>query len=340
MEASAPIRICDLGGWTDTWFAGHGRVLNLAVSPCVEVQVRVHPRGALPCRIALNLESFGDRYGYELGAGPGRHPLLEAVVDEIGLPDHLSVDIRVSSAAPVGASTGTSASAAVAMIGALGHLSDREWGADAVAQLAHRVETGRLGIESGIQDQISAALGGINYIEIDAYPEATVSRLDIGDALWQELERRLLVVYLGRPHVSSAVHERVIDGLAQDGGASSVLEDLRRCADDGRDALVAGDLEAFGGAMRANTDAQVRLHDDLVGRRAQAVIDVAQGHGALGWKVNGAGGEGGSVTVLCPFEAGRRDELVAALGRADPSFAILATRLSRSGLRVSAAPRG
>ena len=29
ITASAPVRICDCGGWTDTWFAGHGRVFHI-----------------------------------------------------------------------------------------------------------------------------------------------------------------------------------------------------------------------------------------------------------------------------------------------------------------------
>ena len=44
VHATAPIRACDLGGWTDTWFAGHGAVLNVAVTPLVEVRIDVHRR--------------------------------------------------------------------------------------------------------------------------------------------------------------------------------------------------------------------------------------------------------------------------------------------------------
>ena len=39
IEASVPVRICDIGGWTDTWFGGPGRVLNVAVTPGVEVSI-------------------------------------------------------------------------------------------------------------------------------------------------------------------------------------------------------------------------------------------------------------------------------------------------------------
>ena len=36
----APIRIFDLGGWSNTWFAKHGAVLNIAVSPYAECRIR------------------------------------------------------------------------------------------------------------------------------------------------------------------------------------------------------------------------------------------------------------------------------------------------------------
>ena len=50
--------------------------------------------------------------------------------------------------------------------------------------------------------------------------------------------------------------------------------------------------------MIANTDAQRSLHPELVGVDATRVIEIAAAHRAVGWKVNGAGGDGGSVTIL------------------------------------------
>lgn len=52
--------------------------------------------------------------------------------------------------------------------------------------------------------------------------------------------------------------------------------------------------------MQANTEAQAGLHQELVSEAAWAVIDLARSCGALGWKVNGAGGPGGTVTLVCP----------------------------------------
>jgi mevalonate kinase len=61
----------------------------------------------------------------------------------------------------------------------------------------------------------------------------------------------------------------------------------------------------FGSSLISNTAAQADLHPGVVGRDALVVIEAARRLGALGWKVNGAGGEGGSVTVLSS-DAGSR----------------------------------
>jgi D-glycero-alpha-D-manno-heptose-7-phosphate kinase len=132
------------------------------------------------------------------------------------------------------------------------------------------------------------------------------------------------------------VHAQVITQLAgQRGTIDASLDALRRAATEARDALLAEDLVALGQAMRANTEAQRRLHPALVSEAAEAVIDVAVACGALGWKVNGAGGEGGSVTVLCGPDTGARRSLSGSLVRADPMFQIIPTSLCRQGLHVS-----
>ncbi len=334
VNAAAPIRICDNGGWTDTWFAGHGKVFNIGVSPCVEVQIKVHSLDALPGRIVLVAENYGERYVFEPGALPDRHPLLEATIDEIGLPDDVSVEINIFSEVPAGCSTGTSASVTVALVGALDSLTPGRRTPHQIASIAQRIEVDRLGTQSGVQDQLCAAYGGINYIEMSTYPRASVSQLAVHDSVWSELERRLVLVFLGRSHVSSEVHDRVIASLEQEGASSPRLEALRRTAEQARDAVHTADFPALGRSMIQNTDAQGRLHADLVGKEARAAIEVAAAFGALGWKVNGAGGEGGSITLLSGPDMTVKGRLLDALRDSDPRLAVIPTSLSRHGLRV------
>jgi D-glycero-alpha-D-manno-heptose-7-phosphate kinase len=334
VNAVAPIRVCDNGGWTDTWFAGHGKVFNIGVYPYVEVQVKVHPDGALANRVVLDAENYGERYTFSPGVLPDRHPLLEAAVDDVGVPDDLSIEISIYSDAPVGCSTGTSAAVTVALMGALDALTPDRMTPHEIAYAAHRIEVERLGLQSGIQDQLCAAYGGINYIEMFSYPHASVSQLSVPNTVWWELERRLVLVFLGRTHVSSHVHEAVIADLERHGDGGPQLEELRQAAEQARDAVHAADLAALGRAMTHNTDLQARLHPSLVSKEAHAAIEVAAANGAQGWKVNGAGGEGGSLTLLCGPDMRLKRQLLAALRDTDPLFQIIPTYLSRYGLRV------
>jgi len=142
INSVAPIRICDNGGWTDTWFAGHGRVFNIGVYPYVEVQIEVFPRSAQADRIVLYAENYGERYVvHPERPGWDRHPLLEAAIEYMHIPDDVSLQISIFSEAPAGCSTGTSAAVSVALIGALDSLTPGRMTPHEVAYAAHQIET-------------------------------------------------------------------------------------------------------------------------------------------------------------------------------------------------------
>lgn len=185
-----------------------------------------------------------------------------------------------------------------------------------------------------MQDQLCSAFGGINFIEIVQYPRAIVSRVDAADSTLLELNRRLALIYLGRPHSSSAVHEKVMHDLQRLGPDCAQLEALRRAAENARDAVVSGDFDALGLAMRENTNAQAELHSALVHREAWRVIEIAAEHCATGWKVNGAGGDGGSITLLCDPRRAAKRATIRAIMQENPAFAAIPVAISRVGLSV------
>src|SRR5512134_622566 len=113
VRASAPTRMCDNGGWTDTWFAEFGAVFSIAIEPRVHVEVIAHRANGSRPPILIDARTFGDRYvpdGIALGHW-GLHPLLEASIAETTLPPDICIEIIVESSAPHGASIGTSAAA-------------------------------------------------------------------------------------------------------------------------------------------------------------------------------------------------------------------------------------
>jgi len=331
----SPIRICDNGGWTDTWFAKTGKIFNIGVYPYVEVQVEVFRCEDRPHQITVYAENYNQRFSAaQEQSSWDRHPLLQAAISRMKVPRHLALNVTIFSEAPGGASTGTSAAVAVALVGALARLTPGHMTAHEVAYTAQAIETEMLKLQCGIQDQLCSAYGGINYIEMFDYPHATVSQIQVKNSIWWELERRLVLIYLGKSHSSSAVHEKVIRELEGLGPDCRQLHDLRATAERSRDAVFAGDFAALGQVMTENTAAQERLHPELVSRDARQVIEIAKAHNALGWKVNGAGGEGGSLTILLGTLSHVKRAMIREIESANPLFKNIPVYLSRTGLRV------
>jgi len=335
INSVAPIRICDNGGWTDTWFAEYGAIFNIGVYPYAEAQLKVLRRDEVDDRIVIHAENYGERFPVQPGNREwNHHPLLEAAVEYMDVPDDVAFEVAIYSEAPAGASTGTSAAVTVALIGSLDMLTPGRMTPYEVAQTAQKIETEMLAQQCGIQDQLCSAFGGINFIGMYQYPQASVSQLHVPDSTWWELEKRLVLVFLGKAHSSSDVHETVIADLEGAPTDSPKLEDLRQTAAKSRDAVYAGDFASLGRAMIENTEAQTRLHPTLVGAEAQQLIELAQAHGALGWKVNGAGGDGGSLTLLMGAESAQKRRLIRDLAGANSHFQLIPSYLSRYGLRV------
>lgn len=330
VRVRAPVRVLDAGGWTDTWFAGSGTVCHLAVDDGVEVAARRCEPDDLGrvATVDLSVMAFGDRYRFAIDVAPGRHRLLEAALRRWA-PPGCRIEVMVASSVPPGSSLGTSASVTLALIAALQALGGGLQPPADLAHSAHEVEAVDLRLQTGIQDQIAAAYGGCNHLTIDPYPEVEVRALDLTPATWDALAHRMVTVYLGAGHHSSAMHEAVIAQLRSADGRR-LLASLRSAASQATDAIVAGDLDGYGEAMKANTEAQASLHPALLNRRAREVIEVAQRHDAPGWKVNGAGGEGGTVTIVGPDDPG---ELIHAL-ESMAGLIMVPLRPARQGARI------
>ena len=326
VKAWAPNRILDFGGWTDTWFAKHGAVLNFAVDLYARVVVRTRARPG----VSITASDYGETIemtSIDSIIYNGEHDLLKAAVKVMGLDQ---IDVQVHSDVPPGCGTGSSAAVSVAILGALGTLAGRYQRPHEVARLAHELETKELGIESGVQDQIAAAVGGIGYHDIYDYPFVSSTPVRLAPSTLWELESRLIVVYSGARHLSSDVHRKVVGDLeAGRAEAIGAIETLRQTPQKAADALWRGDYDAFANVMNENNAAQAKLHGDIVTPDLARIEEVARAAGAIGFKINGAGG-GGSGTLLC--RGGARRDVETALKEA--GYQVLNSHLDTQGLRV------
>jgi D-glycero-alpha-D-manno-heptose-7-phosphate kinase len=300
-RARAPVRFCDLGGWTDTRIVPRGAVLNFTARMYTYVTLTVQEGPSSVTLESLDTEeqcSFHDIRQVEYN---GVLDLLKAAVARSGIEirrngafsTHRQVSLRVRSNAPPASGLGSSAALGVAAIGALvkycgGHLLPHE-----IARESQLLEVENLKLECGVQDQLASAYGGVNFMEVE-YPNARIFPIHLDHSVMCELEDRFVLVYTGKSHFSSGMHQKVI---AEADEHRADFDALALAAIAGKEALLAGDYAGFGAAMNDNWAAQKRLHPDITTPEMEALHDAVFRVGALGFKANGAGG-GGTVTVL------------------------------------------
>jgi len=288
----APTRICDIGGWTDTWFYPKGAIFNFCVDLYSYVRL-VENKSKMIKIFAENLRQSAEILNLKKIEYNGVLDLLKAAIKRMNIENGL--DIYVKADAPPGCGIGTSASIAVALISALANYKRLNMNQNDIAVLAHKLETEELGLESGVQDQYAAAYGGINFMEID-YPKVRLLKIEINENRILELENQFIIVYFGS-RSSSKMHNAVINNYKNRNKATiNSFEIMRQCAYEMK-ASINSDLNILGEIMNRNWEAQKSLHPLMINSIVNKAEKIAKNNGAIGFKCNGAGG-GGSATIL------------------------------------------
>lgn len=324
VHASAPVRTADAGGWTDTWFASTGAVCNVAIEHRARVTVRVRPTG-LP-EVRLRLAITGEDYAFVVDDPVLRHPIIEGAI--VALAPGGSVEVDIDDSIEPGSGLGTSATVMVALVGALLCARGEALDPARVAALAHRLETAT-GKQSGVQDHWAAAFGGVSLLHVD-YPQVQRAAVPVDRGVAAHLDRVLHTVWFGQPHASSALHDEVIARLELE-GAPVALDRIRAAASVAAGALAEGDLTRYGWALAENHEAIRLLHADLLSADADELSAIAVEHGARGWKVNGAGGSGGSMVVLGPSDRDADAALCEAIA-ARPGWGLIVAPIAERGV--------
>lgn len=321
----APVRVCDIGGWTDTWFYKQGAVINFCVDLYSYIRLVENNSNSINI-ISENLDLNAKIKDYRQIEYDGILDLLKAAVKRMEIKSGLNIYAR--SDAPPSCGTGTSASIAVALIGALSKFSDKYLSPYQIAELAHKLETEELGLESGVQDQYAAAFGGINFMEIN-YPAVKISNIKVDNKRIFELESQMILVYFGS-RSSSEMHLQVIQNF-KEGNESTIkaFDMLKKSAYEMVRAINSEDIHAVGEIMNKNWESQKALHSMMTPPIIKKTETIAFQNGAIEFKCNGAGG-GGSAVILA--EKGCEYDLKKALLKEE--LILLPCKLNFKGLEI------
>jgi D-glycero-alpha-D-manno-heptose-7-phosphate kinase len=333
IESKAPTRVDLAGGTLDIWplylFHPGAVTVNAAISRYASCVVETHAVGDDRIRLVSldtnRSESFSS-LEHLFKAKRYRLPLLAEIVKFFHPKGGFS--LTTNSEAPAGAGIGGSSAMAVAICAALDRFtgvgrSKVDW-----VHISRDAEAIVIHIPTGMQDHYPPAFGGVAAIELIPGGER---RIEINVNL-DELERRLVVCYTGKPRQSAinnwAVFKAHIDNKR---AVVSNLERISQIAQKMRDALVAGNWAETGRLMHTEWQFRRRNLPTISTKTIDRIIESTRRKGALAGKVCGAGG-GGCVVLLIDPDARERVEkaVIEAGGQLLPMY------IDRQGVQVVA----
>jgi D-glycero-alpha-D-manno-heptose-7-phosphate kinase len=216
IETSAPCRI-DMGGTLDIPIFNYPLhhlnpcTFNIALGLRTRIRLLPYTKGL----IKISSKGFKDA---EFPADAPRfdHPLglmfATAAYFNAG-----GVHVDIKSESPPRSALGGSSVAAVALVAAFLTLIERGTSKNnlnkhLVASLAYKLEETVAGMPCGSQDQLAAAYGGVHVWYWQNRPGQSHYRrnVTVKKKYHKELERRLLLAYCGKPHISKDINGRWI----------------------------------------------------------------------------------------------------------------------------------
>ncbi|HKW87346.1 MAG TPA: hypothetical protein VJN21_01175 [Candidatus Acidoferrales bacterium] len=330
IEARAPTRIDLAGGTLDIWplylFHEGAMTVNCAITRYARCTIETHGEKQsihLVSRDTKRNESFSSMAAL-CKARNYRLPLLALLARHFN--PHTGFTLTTDSEAPAGAGIGGSSAMAVAICAALdqltsAHLSREEW-----IHISRDIEAIVIRVPTGTQDHYPPAFGGASAILLEAGGEKREElRVDP-----DELERRLVVCYTGKPRQSGINNWKVFEAhIKGDKKIFNNFEVITAVAREMRAALDRGDWKETGRLMREEWAYRRKNLPTISTPVIDRIIRNACRAGALSGKVCGAGG-GGCVTLLIEPDARKRVEDAVEEARGQ----LLPMKIDRSGVRV------
>jgi len=293
-----PLRISFAGGGTDLADFYERETYGAVVSTTIDkyVYIALHPYfdGKFLIKYAKS----------EVVDHPSQieHPLIREAL----LLTDTRIPVEITSFADIpakGSGLGSSSAFCVGLLHALNAFDGKHVSPVRYAEQACDIEIGRLREPIGKQDQYAAAVGGLNYMRFNADGTVFVERIHIPAAMLRELEGYLLMFYTGTTREAKSILADQRARTASCEATRETLLELRRFADELKEALQRRDLSTFGQILHEAWELKRSLAGGISNERIDRYYRQAREAGAVGGKLLGAGG--GGFLLLCVPEARR-----------------------------------
>ena len=313
-----PLRVSLAGGGTDfpDFFEKHG---GCVVSSAIDKSVYCIVKERFDDKIYVNWtkKEIVD------SVDQIEHELVREAMRKVGVTKAIEISF-LSDIPAEGSGLGSSSSVTVGVLNALHHYVGGSTTAEQLAREACEIEIKILGKPIGVQDQYIAAHGGLRCFQFGPGREIKVGSVNASRATLEDLDNMLMLFYTGKTRKASTILSEQKTNITQ---KADVLREMTRQAQEVRDVIESGHVEALGPLLHRGWEAKRKLAQGVSSSELDEIYEHAVKAGALGGKISGAGG--GGFFLLC-VPSDRRQAVRQALS----NLREMPFRLERGGSRV------
>ncbi len=229
-----------------------------------------------------DISPFKDKYGgCVVNAAINKYVVGELVAS------NKKVGLRYIGGVPTSSGLGTSGVMSLVWASLVSQEKDKK----TLAENVYRIEQG-MGQVGGKQDQYAGAFGGINFIKFNKN-RVSLERLNLSKKFIAELEKNLILVYTGKPHLATSSNRSMMDNLRAGKNTKNLIR-IKEIARKMKKALAKGDLYKFSELLNEETRERMLLHKSIAPPSIRKIIKEGINSGASAAKICGSGG-GGSI---------------------------------------------
>lgn len=293
--SKTPYRLSLFGGGTDypAWYEKHpSKIISAAMAHYCYISLKkLPPYFEHANRIIYSkIETVNDISEIE-------HPSVRECLKYYDISNGIS--ISHDGDLPARSGIGSSSAFTVGLIHALQTYQNKLPTPYGLASSAIDVEQNFIGESVGVQDQITAAYGGINVIELSK-DNIKVSTLDVPFQYEDTLEKHIMLGFSGIDRLSDVHAKRQVENI-KSGKSEKYLKKICDLSDDAYCALLEEEsMEQIGALLDVQWHYKRELTNDVTSDYIDTIYNKAINAGAYGGKLMGAGGGGFFMFLASP----------------------------------------
>ncbi len=203
------------------------------------------------------------------------------------------LEISTKSDVPAKSGLGGSGAFEVGLLNALYNFKGKKVSKLKLANEATIIEVEKLKMPAGPQDQYIAAIGGINYFEIDTNGKITVEPLNLSHIAINKLQENLLFFQTGIYHDTAEIlDEQKLKAKVDNDQIIKSLDQIKELGQLIKNYLLTDKIDDFGKSLHSHWLIKKSLSSKVSNSQIDNWYKSGIKNGALGGKIMGAGGGG------------------------------------------------